>query len=212
MAKPQAVTVAEMEPDVRQGIQGHGCRAPRVQAFVGALLKLRAWRIGGKDDDERSSQDLAAAYRINLADRLRRSAHLRRRDDLTCRGTRGVQAIADAADPASLETAYLAAPGALINQHGFNLFWFGIVTAVGAVFIWRGSTVAILLAALVGGLADTGYFIFAALSGSVNFVPGTLKTLASSAAIITSVSAHGIGRPQESWKIPARRAEPTSRA
>ena len=42
----------------------------------------------------------------------------------------------------------------------------------GAVFIWRGSTVAIVLATLVGGLADAGYFIFVDdLGGSVRFAP-----------------------------------------
>ena len=111
--------------------------------------------------------------------------------------TRAVQAIADAVDPVSLEIVYPAALGALINQHGFNLFWFGIVTAVCAVFVWRGSTIAIFLATLVGGLADAGYFIFLDLAGFVKFVPGTLMTLVSSAAILTSVSAYSIGRRQE---------------
>ena len=62
---------------------------------------------------------------------------------LSADATGALQAVADAVDPASLEMDYPAALGALINQHGFNLFWFGIVTAVCAVFIWRGSTIAI---------------------------------------------------------------------
>lgn len=117
---------------------------------------------------------------------------------LSADATGAVQAVADAVDPASLEIAYPAALGALINQHGFNLFWFGIVTAVCAVFIWRSSTIAIFLAALVGGLADAGYFIFVDLGGFVKFVPGTLMTLVSSGAIITSVWAYGIGRSRAS--------------
>ena len=117
---------------------------------------------------------------------------------LSADATGAVQAVADAVDPASLEMDYPAALGAIINQHGFNLFWFGIVTAVCAVFIWRGSTIAIFLAALVGGLADAGYFIFVDLGGFVKFVPGTLMTLFSAGAIITSVWAYGIGRPRAS--------------
>ena len=111
--------------------------------------------------------------------------------------TGALQAIADAVDPASLEMPYPAALDGLINQHGFNLLWFGVVTVVCGVFIWRGSTVAIFLAALVGGLADAGYFIFVDLGGFVKFVPGTLMTLVSSGAIITSVWAYAVGRRQE---------------
>lgn len=101
-----------------------------------------------------------------------------------------VAAIADAVDPATLQLAYPDAAGAVINQHGFNLFWFGLATTVGAVFIWRGSAVAIFVTAMVGGLADLGYFIFLDLGGHVNFMPGTLMTLVSSAAIIVSFAAY----------------------
>ncbi len=101
-----------------------------------------------------------------------------------------VAAIADAVDPATLQLAYPDAAGAVINQHGFNLFWFGLVTTVGAVFIWRGSAAAIFVTAMVGGLADLGYFIFLDLGGHVNFMPGTLMTLVSSAAIILSFIAY----------------------
>ncbi|MEM9557844.1 MAG: hypothetical protein AAGC60_26540 [Acidobacteriota bacterium] len=101
-----------------------------------------------------------------------------------------VAGIADAVDPESLEMAYPAAVGAVINQHGFNLLWIGVVTTVCAVFIWRRSTPAIFLAALVGGLADVGYFVFMDLGGFVRFVPGTVMTLVSSAAILTSFWAY----------------------
>ena len=97
-----------------------------------------------------------------------------------------VQGIADAVEPASLEMVYPAAVGAVINQHGFNLLWIGVVTTVCAFFIWRGANPAIFLAALVGGLADVGYFIFLDLGGFVKFIPGTLMTLVSSAAILSS--------------------------
>ncbi|MEO1060361.1 MAG: hypothetical protein AAFZ07_03005 [Actinomycetota bacterium] len=100
-----------------------------------------------------------------------------------------VQGIADAVEPETLEQDYPDAVGAIINQHGFNLAWIGIVTLVCAVWIWRRSVAAVVLAALVGGLADVGYFVFLDLGDHVNFVPGTLMTLFSATAIITSFTA-----------------------
>ncbi|MEL7499150.1 MAG: hypothetical protein AAFN77_16200 [Planctomycetota bacterium] len=102
----------------------------------------------------------------------------------------GVQGIADAVDPATLDVTYPDAAGALINQHGFNLAWIGVVTTVCAVFVWRGSQNGILLAALVGGLTDLGYFLFMDLGGYVHFVPGTVMTLICAAAIAISFYAH----------------------
>lgn len=104
--------------------------------------------------------------------------------------TEAVQGIADAVEPATLELDYPDAVGAIINQHGFNLFWIGAVTLVCAWFIWRRSVLAVFLAALVGGLADVGYFVFLDLGGHVNFVPGTLMTIFSSTAIVTSFIAY----------------------
>ena len=101
-----------------------------------------------------------------------------------------VQGIADAVDPDTLEQHYPDAVGAIIDQHGFNLLWIGVVTLVCAYFIWRRSVLAVFLAALVGGLADVGYFLFLDLGGHVNFVPGTLMTLFSATAIITSFTAY----------------------
>lgn len=101
-----------------------------------------------------------------------------------------VAGIADAVDPASVQLAYPAAAGAVIKQHGFNLGWIGLTTIVGAVFIWRGSATAIFVAALVGGLADVGYFIFIDLGGYNNFVPGTVMTLVSGAAVGLSFFAY----------------------
>ncbi len=100
------------------------------------------------------------------------------------------QGIADGVDPALLAMAYPDALGAIINQHGFNLLWIGLTTIVCAVLIWRRSAPAIWLAALVGGLADVGYFLFLDLGGYVKFVPGTIMTLFSSAAILLSVAAY----------------------
>jgi len=104
--------------------------------------------------------------------------------------TMAVQSIADAVEPSTLDMDYPAAVGAIINQHGFNLMWIGVVTIVCAVFIWRRSVRAIFLAALVGGLADVGYFVFLDLGGFVNFLPGTLMTLFSATAIIVTVAVY----------------------
>ncbi len=97
-----------------------------------------------------------------------------------------VAGIADAIEPSSLEMDYPKAAGAIIGQHGFNLFWIGIVTFISAFFVWKGNKNAIFLAAITGGLADLGYFLFMDLGGYSKFVPGTVMTIVSSLAIITS--------------------------
>ena len=104
-----------------------------------------------------------------------------------------VAGIADAVDPALLVGPYHDAAGAVINQHGFNLLWIGTFTLIGAVFIWRQSVTAMFFTGVVGGLADVGYFLFMDLGGFVNFVPGTVMTLVSSAAIILSLWAYSTG-------------------
>lgn len=98
--------------------------------------------------------------------------------------------IADAVDPTTLKRDYPAAAGAVIGQHGFNLLWIGLVTFISAIFIWKGNKNAIFLAAIAGGLADLGYFLFLDLGGYVNFVPGTVMTLISTAAIVLSFVAY----------------------
>jgi hypothetical protein len=70
-----------------------------------------------------------------------------------------VAGIADAVDPDVLQLDYHDEVGAIIGQHGFNLFWIGFVTVICAFFIWKGNKNAIFLAAIAGGLADMGYFI-----------------------------------------------------
>lgn len=101
-----------------------------------------------------------------------------------------VAGIADAIDPESLQTDYPKAAGAIIGQHGFNLLWIGILTFISAFFIWKGNKKAIFLAAICGGLADLGYFLFMDLGGFVNFIPGTVMTIVSSLAIITTFYVH----------------------
>ena len=98
--------------------------------------------------------------------------------------------IADAVSPESLTMDYPNAAGAVIGQHGFNLLWIGLVTFISAFYIWKGNKHAIFLAAICGGLADLGYFIFLDLGGFVKFVPGTIMTLISSAAILLSFYGH----------------------
>lgn len=98
--------------------------------------------------------------------------------------------IADAVAPDTLQMDYPDSAGAVIGQHGFNLVWIGIVTFVSAFLIWKGNKNAIFLAAITGGLADLGYFLFMDLGGFVNFMPGTVMTIFSSIAIITSFYAY----------------------
>ncbi|GAB5405233.1 MAG: hypothetical protein Aurels2KO_34640 [Aureliella sp.] len=101
-----------------------------------------------------------------------------------------VAGIADAVDPATLKFVYPDAAGAVINQHGFNLLWIGVVTTICAIFVWRRSKPALLLAALVAGLADLGYFLFMDLGGFVHFIPGTLMTLICLTAIVCTAIAY----------------------
>lgn len=105
-----------------------------------------------------------------------------------------VSGIADAVDPKSVQMDYPAAAGAIIGQHGFNLFWIGVVTLISGFFVWKGNSNAIFLAAITGGLADLGYFLFMDLGGHVQFVPGTLMTIVSATAIILSFYAHFKGQ------------------
>ena len=98
----------------------------------------------------------------------------------------GFQAIADAVEPAVLQAEYHPAVGGILNQHGWNLAWFGIATIIGAVFLWRGNITAIWVTGMVGGLADVGYLLFVDLPGYVHFLPGTVMTIVSGSAIALS--------------------------
>lgn len=99
----------------------------------------------------------------------------------------GFQAIADAVDPALLEGAYHGAVGGVLNQHGWNLGWFGIATIIGGILVWRQNVTAIWVTAMIGGLADLGYLLFVDFPGYVNFMPGTVMTLVSGSAIVLSL-------------------------
>ncbi len=98
----------------------------------------------------------------------------------------GFQAVADGVAPDLLATDYHGAVGGILNQHGWNLAWFGIATVVGALFVWRQYLTAIWVTCMVGVLADFGYLLFVDLPGYVNFFPGTVMTFISGAAVILS--------------------------
>jgi len=100
----------------------------------------------------------------------------------------GIQAIGNGVELTRVN--YPDVLGAIMNQHGWNLLWFGVVTTVGAVLIWRGSNIAIWINAMIGGLADLGYFMFLDLGGYVKFFPGTVMTIIALAAILLSLGAY----------------------
>ena len=104
--------------------------------------------------------------------------------------TAAIGGIADAVDPAVLQMSYPDALGTILGQHGFNLLWIGAVTFVSGFYIWKAKAGAVFIAALVGGLADIGYFLFMDLGGYVNFIPGTVMTIISASAIIISFTAY----------------------
>ncbi|MEO1550779.1 MAG: hypothetical protein AAFR93_10155 [Pseudomonadota bacterium] len=105
---------------------------------------------------------------------------------LSSEASGAVQAIADAVPAAALEAEYHPAVGGILNQHGWNLAWFGLVTILGGVLIWQQNITAIWITGLVGGMADLGYLLFVDVPGYVNFFPGTVMTLVSGSAIALS--------------------------
>ncbi len=105
---------------------------------------------------------------------------------MTSDASGGFAAIADAVDSVLLTADYHAAIGGILNQHAWNLLWFGVVTVIGGVMIWRGNMTAIWVTGMIGGLADLGYLLFVDLPGYVNFFPGTVMTIISGSAIALS--------------------------
>jgi hypothetical protein len=96
----------------------------------------------------------------------------------------GFAAIAAGVSPGALSADYHAAIEGILNQHAWNLLWFGVVTTIGGVMIWRRNMVAIWVTSMVGGLADLGYLIFVDFPGYATFFPGTLMTLIAGSAIV----------------------------
>ena len=105
---------------------------------------------------------------------------------LSSDATGALQGIADAVDPATLVADYAPAVGGILNQHGWNLAWFGVATVIGAGFIWRGNLTAIWVTGLIGGMADLGYLLMVDFPGYVRFFPGTVMTIVSGSAIVLS--------------------------
>lgn len=96
----------------------------------------------------------------------------------------GFAAIAAGVSPGALSADYHPAIEGILNQHAWNLLWFGVVTTIGGVMIWRRNMVAIWVTSMVGGLADLGYLIFVDFPGYATFFPGTLMTLIAGSAIV----------------------------
>ena len=72
------------------------------------------------------------------------------------------------------------------GQHGFNLFWFGLVTMVSAISIWKKQNkIAVLIAAIVGGLADFGALFATFMIGRID-IWGVLIFLGTAVAIFLS--------------------------
>ena len=90
---------------------------------------------------------------------------------------------------------YPDALDALLNQHGWNLIWAGVITTIGGYFIWKNSRTAIWVTAVIGGCFDLGYFMFMDLGGYVLFFPGTLMTIIALTAILLSISANFKNNP-----------------
>ena len=97
-----------------------------------------------------------------------------------------MKAMLGGADPQTLEIVYPEAVIGLLNQHSWNLLWFGVFTTVGGVLIWRKSAVAVVMTAIVGGAADAGYFLFVDLAGFAA-APGPQMTWISATAILLSL-------------------------
>ena len=97
-----------------------------------------------------------------------------------------MKAMLGGADPATLDIKYPNAVVGLLNQHSWNLLWFGVFTTIGGVLIWRKNAVAIIITAIVGGAADAGYFLFVDLAGFAA-APGPQMTWISATAILLSL-------------------------
>ena len=108
-----------------------------------------------------------------------------------------IHGITPAVDIETLRIAYPASVGAIIQQHGWNLCWFGVVTLVGSVYVWKQNISAIFATAIVGGLADIGYFVFVDFAG-LALPPGPQMTYICGAAIVLSLYAFFQGSLRDS--------------
>jgi len=106
----------------------------------------------------------------------------------SARTAEAMHGILSAVELSALELSYTPAIEAVLLQHAFNLGWFGLVTVIAGVLVWRRSTTAVMFASIVGGLADTGYFLYVDLGGFA-LPPGPQMTWICAAAILTGVAA-----------------------
>ena len=104
------------------------------------------------------------------------------------RVSEALHGIAGQAELSTLDLEYPHAVAATLMQHSYNLLWFGIVTLVASAWVWRRNVQTAILCALIGGLADFGYFMFIDLGG-LAVPPGPQMTWIAAAAIILSVIA-----------------------
>lgn len=92
-------------------------------------------------------------------------------------------------NPAGLTSDYpneVSAVLVVFGQHGFNLLWFGLVTLVCSLIIWKKQDhVAMLIASIVGGLADLGALFASFMKGSIDF-SGVIIFLGTFLAILLS--------------------------
>ena len=87
-----------------------------------------------------------------------------------------------------------------LTNYSWGIGWYGLVTTIGAYFVWKQKAEAIFLCAIVGGLADAGYFMFVDLAG---FAPpiGQAMTYISASAIILSF--YALFQTKRSVQVPA---------
>lgn len=78
---------------------------------------------------------------------------------------------------------------ASLEQHAYNLAWFGLVVTIGCVYLWRRNLKGFFVCAAVGGLADLGYFVFIDLQGFAD-PPGPQMTWIAASAIVLSLVAY----------------------
>ncbi len=59
----------------------------------------------------------------------------------------------------------LFAPIGTLKQHAFNLAWIGAIVTVGSYYVWKMNKTGLFACALIGGMADLGYFLYIDLPG-----------------------------------------------
>ncbi len=90
--------------------------------------------------------------------------------------------------------------GALMNQHGWNLLWFGVfATVVGAFYNWRNSFSGYWYNLAVVSLADIGFIVAVLIPGYVDLMVGIWGPILWVLAIIFSTI--GLMKPASEQKV-----------